>query len=401
MEKCFKALIPLNQVELSYRDGLVYGESTGIDPQFGFDGKFIANRLPAYLIPLFLVIFLIFLILVKKRFPGSQYELSLAVFLFLFAVPTILPRLISLIFTLVALSVFFYLLLQSRTSRPKVSVDDRSLALSQFWLRRKDLFYNIFLILVLVLAFILRIWNLTILDPYTDEYSHLLAAKEYLETGVLNYTRANLVTYLVALFYRIGGALSFYEYLFWGRVPGVIFSGLTVIPLYFITRKLSQPVALISALLWATSPWAIGVARTIREYAYYPFFILIAVLLLIKSLELLFTYKKQHLAKIVLCLIPVAALFGYAFLLDIASTLRICIVIIAGIAAFYIVLHFNRIKEWVRINRVISIVIMILTCLAVAMILHYAYKSGHVSLTGLELSDYWLRIFLVPVAREP
>lgn len=390
------ALAPLNQVELDYKDGLVHGISTGIDPHFGLDGKWIVNRLPFYISPIILVVFLILLLFAKKLFPGSQYELSFALFLVLFALPTVLPRIFSLALALIAVLMFLYLLLKSDNLQSGVLLHDTAALPNRARLENKRLFYSGCLFVILLLAFFLRISNLTILDPYTDEYSHLLAAKEYLETGVLSYTRASLVTYLVAFFYRTGGALSFYEYLFWGRVPGVIFSSLTVIPLYFLTRKISQPVALIAAFLWATSPWAIGVARTIREYAFYPFFILLVVLVLIKLLELLFEFKMRYFPKIIICLIPVIILVGYALRFDTASTLRICMVIFAGIAAYYFVLNYNKIRELAKTNKAILLIIIAAVGLIAVSMLVYANKSGHVSFSELKLSDYWLRIFLVP-----
>ena len=390
------ALKPLNQVELIYRDGLVHGVSTGIDPQFRFDGTRIVNRLPLYISLIILAAFLVFLLRAKKLFPGSQYELSFAVFLVLFALPTVLPRILSLALALVALSLFLYLLCITK-NRPGVTLNEHAVFPKAAGLKNMQLIYNVTLLVILLLAFLLRFWNLTILDPYTDEYSHLLAAKQYLDTGSFQYTRASLVTYLVALFYRIGGASSFYEYLFWARIPGVIFSSLTLVPLYFLTRKISPYVALISSFLWATSPWAIGVAKTIREYAFYPLLILLAALALVKLLELLSEYKVQHLAKIILCLIPVIALVVYAFRVDIASTIRICVVIFAGIIAYYLVLHFNRIRKWVaHTNKAILFLVILMAGLTTAVILADAPRIWHVSFTVIKLSDYWLRVFLVP-----
>ena len=48
-------------------------------------------------------------------------------------------------------------------------------------------------------------------------------------------------------------------------------NALAVLPLYLLTRKMNRPVATLSVLLYATSPWIITFARIVREYAIYPF----------------------------------------------------------------------------------------------------------------------------------
>lgn len=395
-ERLRETLIPLNQVELFYSDSVVYGTSTGDDPQLALDGAHVVNRYPVYISALALLSLLLLLWGAKKIYFNYQYELSFTLFLLIFALPIVLPLYFSLICTVAAVALFLDIIFTNR-SQSELPLVRKSNYPDWAWLNNRNLVYSCCLVLLLLLAFLLRFWNLTILDPYTDEYSHLLAAKDYLDTGVLNYTRARLVTYLAALFFRIGNPNSFYEYLFWGRVPGVIFSTLTAVPLYFLTRKISPPVALISTFLWATSPWAIGVAKTIREYAFYPFFILLGALALVKLLELLFDYKREYLLKIILCLIPIIAFIGYAFRYDIASTLRICGIIFAGIAAYYLVLHFNQIKTLFKTNKVaFSLVILLVGSIAISMLV-YANRSGHhVNIAHLKLSDYWFRIFFVP-----
>ena len=123
---------------------------------------------------------------------------------------------------------------------------------------------------IMLLALLLRLPNLGSLFPAVDEYYHLIAARQIVEGAAFGsvYQRGLwLVTLPVALSLRVFG------YQLWAaRLTGVIFNVLAILPLYLITRKISWPIAVLSALLYAASPWIITFARIAREYAYYPFY---------------------------------------------------------------------------------------------------------------------------------
>lgn len=391
-----EAIKPLHQVALYYQDHLVRGVSRGNDPFFEFTGLNNFNRHPVYLRVLILPALLVLVWGIKRFFSGNQGELFFALFLLVFALPALHPLFFSLILSILALALYMYLLYKKSIAKPELPAYDRSPFTGANWLRNKRYLYRGCFILILLLAFLLRFTNLTILDPYTDEYSHILAAAEYLDTGVLEYCRASLVTYLNVLFYRLGNPSDFHDYVFWGRLPGVIFSTLTAIPLYLITRRISPPVALISMFLWATSPWSVGVARTVREYAYYPFFIMLGALLLINFFELMLTSKVKLQLMSLLCLMPVIALVFYAFRIDPYSTLRISLLVYAGIAAYYLSIYLCRFKEQAKKNKLVLIGVIVASSFVARWMFAYAQRSGHISLDNLQLSDYWLHVFLVP-----
>ena len=125
---------------------------------------------------------------------------------------------------------------------------------------------------VAVLALALRVPNLEILFPSVEEYSHINAAKQIVQGAPLGsvYERSLwLVTVPVSLMFRVFG------YQLWAaRLVGVIFNVLALIPLYLIARKINRPVAMLSMVLFATSPWIIAISRVVREYAMYPFYFL-------------------------------------------------------------------------------------------------------------------------------
>jgi hypothetical protein len=122
----------------------------------------------------------------------------------------------------------------------------------------------------ILVAILLRVPNLENLYPAVDEYSHLNAAKEITRGAPLNsvYSRSLwVVTIPVSLAFRIFG------YEIWAaKLAGILFNVLAIVPLYLIAVKINRPVAVLSILLYAISPWIIALARIAREYAYYPFY---------------------------------------------------------------------------------------------------------------------------------
>jgi hypothetical protein len=123
---------------------------------------------------------------------------------------------------------------------------------------------------IIMIALLLRLPNLGSLFPAVDEYYHLIAARQIVEGTALNsvYERGLwLVTLPVSLSLRVFG------YQLWAaRLTGVLFNVLAILPLYLMMGKINRPVAVLSAALYATSPWIITFARIAREYAYYPFY---------------------------------------------------------------------------------------------------------------------------------
>jgi hypothetical protein len=249
------------------------------------------------------------------------------------------------------------------------------------WMYKEGWWYGGGLIFLTITGFILRVWNLTILDPYTDEYMHLVAGKTLIEGGALEYTRAALVTHSVTLFYWIGNASSFYEYLFWGRLPGVIFGALTTIPIYLLAKKINKSVGIISAILWVTSPWAIGVSKTVREYTYYPFFILIICLMFLKLFELI---KERNFRdkRIYFLSFTVLAFIYYTMKIDTLSTLKVGLLIIIVLIVLQVLFNFKYVLR-IFTNKNILIICIFLSIIVGYFLISYILNSGHLSFDSL------------------
>jgi 4-amino-4-deoxy-L-arabinose transferase-like glycosyltransferase len=138
----------------------------------------------------------------------------------------------------IILTVFFSLILFYKTKAINdFKLTERSSENRKPWIDRIIKHrYTLFLSILLILGFIVRVINLTALPPYTDEYVHLLFAREINDDNYeRHYLRAYFLTYLVSIIFKIFG-----ESLFNARLPGIIISTLTIIPMYFIGKKIAN-----------------------------------------------------------------------------------------------------------------------------------------------------------------
>ncbi len=192
---------------------------------------------------------------------------------------------------------------------------------------------------LVILGFVLRSINPGILQPHEDEYLHLLAARDILEYGISDYTRAYILSYTVSVFFSIFGTD-----VVTGRLPGIIISSLTVVPLYLLIRNASKPAAIIAALLWTFSPWAILVGRNIREYAIFPFFMLFYLLMLFycsKGIFQVISRKKRPQWKDLVYLIAVILPICYALFLDPNSSFKQVLLFIPSVTLYFVYRYFT------------------------------------------------------------
>ncbi len=197
----------------------------------------------------------------------------------------------------------------------------------------------VLVMVLMVLAFVLRAPGLENLFPSVEEYSHLNAAKQIIQGAPIQgvYQRSMwLVTLPITLMFRMFG----YE-LWAARLLGVIFNVLAVVPLYFIARRLGRPVAFLSVLLYATSPWVIAMSRVVREYAYYPFYYYWIVYGMIVFLERIpdrfhidRDWKTALTSKQILLVLGLALPPLYALSLDTLSTFKLILIAYAVLGLF-------------------------------------------------------------------
>lgn len=179
------------------------------------------------------------------------------------------------------------------------------------------------LALVFIIALGVRLVGLANLDPHIDEYAHTSAALQLLNGTWPNYTRGIVVTLAISGAYFLFGTSSLTELIAIGAVPGVFVSSLTILPVFALGRRISPSVGIIAALLWAISPWAIGMAHWMREYAYFPFLVLAFLLAIVRIFEILLSGVKGRIIPLFFWLSVFLGYSWYAFLIDTVSTLRV------------------------------------------------------------------------------
>ena len=200
---------------------------------------------------------------------------------------------------------------------------------------------------------------------YVDELNHLTAAKSIMNGAVWSsvYQRSLLIVTLpVGIFTKLFGTEMWAA-----RLPGVLFNVLAIIPLFLILDRVNRTAAVLGGLLFATNPWLVGVARAVREYAYYPFYfywIIYGMITMIQQiphgLVLVRDWKRLiHVRTLVTALLLLLAL-GYAAF-DYGSTFRII-----GIAYLVFFAFLIRRLDWTnKTNVVLSVaasgVILIVT----------------------------------------
>lgn len=201
------------------------------------------------------------------------------------------------------------------------------------------------------LAVYLRLYDLEAVDSFRDEDHHIYGAKTLVESDYLIYQRAKLVTYATAFAAKYTGAVSFHDYLYAGRIPGAIMGGLATIPIFLIARRISLLTGLVAALLWATSPWAIGVSNNIREHTYYVVFITFGVLIFWHLIRHFLEERKGINLRVVIEILALAAMLIYAFFFDRFSTLKVGSPIFAAMTVSYALVNLDSVKKILLQNK--------------------------------------------------
>jgi len=172
----------------------------------------------------------------------------------------------------------------------------------------------IFIIVVILFSFILRVWQLNKPSLWIDEGFTINASLTIIEKGVpvldsgLPYKNGVFYNYLVAGLMKIKDFDPFSPWQ--ARLPSVFFGVLSVLVVYFLSKHLfNKNVGLVSSVIMAFSYWEIAWSRQARGYVALQFFLLLSFYFLWKWLEkkdfkflvffflsLFFSFLSHHLA---------------------------------------------------------------------------------------------------------
>jgi len=137
---------------------------------------------------------------------------------------------------------------------------------------------HIILLFLIILGFILRIYQLSIQSFWLDEAISSIAAVALMQNGLpvlpsgIVYNRAILNTFLISTSFNLFGINEFAA-----RLPSVLFGTLTIFLVYLMGLKWgNRRIAIIAAILVAFSVWEIAWSRQARMYQQLQFFYLLS-----------------------------------------------------------------------------------------------------------------------------
>jgi len=295
-----------------------------------------------------------------------------------------------------------------KASRGKISADNIEMAgreqksntslrkLLKFIFKKKYC-ASLLLLLITIIGFGLRIWNLDVLSPVRDEYNHLNAAKHLLENGYFNYQRAEIITYLTYFSWKIfnNGEIS----VFWARFVSVILGTISIPMIYYLVKiNSNKKIALIAAAFCAFSPFHIGLSRYLREYIFY---FDVMLLMLISITGICPAIKSKNYLKSVLYFLLIALFISYYFIFG-GSTLIIVVILTIAFIIFYLLNNLYEHKDKIfsifsKFNqRKFSIFIYISIMAILTVILwyfldKYIFKSIFFEIHAPEI--FWFKIF--------
>ncbi len=157
---------------------------------------------------------------------------------------------------------------------------------------------SILLILIIIIGFALRVYNLNFMDLDTDENTSLDATRGILHTGApiatsgIWYTRGPFYHYFLALWLRlVGDSITNAKYL------SILIGTATLILVYIFVRTVTGKVwvALLVTAMLAINPWEIWYSRYIRFYQVQQFMSLLSLWAFFKGFIEQAGKKYQHI----------------------------------------------------------------------------------------------------------
>ncbi|MCQ6961817.1 glycosyltransferase family 39 protein [Methanolobus chelungpuianus] len=126
---------------------------------------------------------------------------------------------------------------------------------------RENLWYNAFLLVILTLFFITRLYDTDFING-TDNYN-VLGIKNMYENGMSVYRYSPITDFLMLKI-----VTSFGFDFFTIKIPFILYSFITLIFIYLSSGLINRNLALVSSFLYVISPWAIIHARITRDYSF-------------------------------------------------------------------------------------------------------------------------------------
>ena len=192
---------------------------------------------------------------------------------------TLILKLLPFLLGILGISFLFFLWLSIRKS---LSGFTQFAFLSDSNEKRFDNFSPlIFLGVCFVVGLVIRLINLGNFPLYVDEYNATHDAISLIHGQVITWSRAFLTVSMPVFFgFKIFGISEWA-----GRVPMVLINMISIVPIFYLGKRINKFVGYTCVILFVTNPWIIAVSRTMREYAIIPLFFFSTSILLLDLLK--------------------------------------------------------------------------------------------------------------------
>jgi len=275
---------------------------------------------------------------------------------------------------------------------------NRILVLRRFvrWMYKEGWWYAVGLILIVVLGFVLRVWNVENITPGRDEFHQIIAGKNFYENGIFYCTRSTYITYITAFLFKIFGT----DLLF-ARSPAIVFGSLISILIYFLAKKINKKIGMISAFLWATLPWAIAMSQFLREYIFVIFITLLFFLIIFNHFK---KYSEKIFSKKSIIKILVYYILFYSFVKFNGGSVGI-----GFLLSFIplIILGFNytmKNRKYKKFFYMLMIITFLIGGFFLKFVLNLFGKIGPISASNISsfgINIEWFNVFFNPFIKFP
>lgn len=256
------------------------------------------------------------------------------------------------------------------------------------WIHNEGRWNISILSIIILLGFILRIWNLNYLQG-SDNYN-LLSAKSLWENGHFIYTRNLDITYILSILFKFFGAT-------WtvARIPFITIGTISILSIYILGKYFNSKVAFIGAFLFAISPVSIEMSSFVREYAGILLFGNIFFIILI-SIHQKFKYEPKRFLSYYLLTFTLSTII-ILFYSTISQTGTIkAILSILLVETLIILYYFFKNNYFVFLKYYLLASIIFITVFI---------KIIHVFITlfaqDLSYNPYWFKMFFDPMVSSP
>ena len=256
------------------------------------------------------------------------------------------------------------------------------------WIYKEGWWYFGLLILIVLIGFILRIWNLNYLQG-ADNFN-LLSAKALYQTGNFTYPRNLQITYTLAFLFKIFGAT-----LAVARIPFVLIGTFSIFLIYFLGKFINKKIGLITAFLLAISPVAIEKSSYVREYTENFFWVLIlAIIFIYIFIKYKDKPKKFFAIYLTTFILGIGSLYIYGNFVGNDTISGVLLVVgFITVPIFLYVIKQNYKKLFFPI--------LVLSIIGFGFFIYFANKFSSIFTGGLLYNDYWFRMFFDPMVQFP